>query len=95
MAERIAPSIVAHLSAALDTGTVSIGRDGMSLRAPAAGHPQLAQRPLDDSVATEEGAGVGAGLDDRVVGLPDSQQDAVRLNRAREMNLFALAIRKK
>ncbi|CAL75486.1 Magnesium-chelatase 60 kDa subunit (Mg-protoporphyrin IX chelatase) (Mg-chelatase subunit D) [Bradyrhizobium sp. ORS 278] len=35
MAERMAPSAVAHLSAALDTGAVSIERDGLSLRAPA------------------------------------------------------------
>ncbi|CCD90158.1 Magnesium-chelatase 60 kDa subunit (Mg-protoporphyrin IX chelatase) (Mg-chelatase subunit D) [Bradyrhizobium sp. ORS 285] len=35
MAERMAPSAVAHLCGALDTGAVSIERDGLSLRAPA------------------------------------------------------------
>ncbi|NPV20580.1 magnesium chelatase subunit D [Bradyrhizobium aeschynomenes] len=35
MAERIAPSTIAHLTTALDTGSISIERDGLSLRAPA------------------------------------------------------------
>ncbi len=34
MAERISPSTVAHLAVALDTGWISIERDGLSLRAP-------------------------------------------------------------
>ena len=38
--------------------------------------------------------GVGAGLDDAMIGFADDQQGAMRLNGAREMNLFPFAVRK-
>ena len=48
----------------------------------------------DDLPEVQKRAGVGAGLDDSVIGLADNQQRAVRLNGAREMNLFPFAVRK-
>ena len=55
---------------------------------------EIAQRTSDNRIGVEEGRRIGAGLDDEIVGLLDRQQDAMRLDRACEMNLFALAIRK-
>ncbi|GLH78466.1 Mg-protoporphyrin IX chelatase [Bradyrhizobium sp. SSBR45G] len=59
MAERMAPSTVAHLSVALDTGTVSIERDGLSLRAPA----RFGLIALDEGIGDEH---VSAALADRL-----------------------------
>jgi magnesium chelatase subunit D len=59
MAERIAPSTIAHLTAALDTGAVSIERDGLSLRAPA----RFGLVALDEGIGDER---VPAALADRL-----------------------------
>ncbi|MGJ5179159.1 magnesium chelatase subunit D [Bradyrhizobium oligotrophicum] len=59
MAERTSPSTVAHLSVALDTGVVSIERDGLSLRAPA----RFGLIALDEGIGDEH---VSAALADRL-----------------------------
>lgn len=59
MAERIAPSTVAHLTAALDTGMISIERDGLSLRAPA----RFGLIALDEGIGDEH---VSPALADRL-----------------------------
>ncbi|MGJ5074861.1 magnesium chelatase subunit D [Bradyrhizobium sp. SZCCHNRI1009] len=59
MAERIAPSAIAHLTAALDTGVISIERDGLSLRAPA----RFGLVALDEGIGDER---VAPALADRL-----------------------------
>jgi len=59
MAERIARSTIAHLAAALDTGTISIERDGMSLRTPA----RFGLIALDEGIGDER---VSPALADRL-----------------------------
>ncbi|MGY3447873.1 magnesium chelatase subunit D [Bradyrhizobium sp. USDA 4353] len=59
MAERMAASTVAHLCAALDTGVVSIERDGLSLRAPA----RFGLIALDEGIGDER---VSPALADRL-----------------------------
>ena len=55
---------------------------------------EIGERHADDLLQIEEFGGVGAGLDNTMIGFADDQQGAVGLNRAREMNLFAFAVRK-
>jgi len=55
---------------------------------------EIGERHADNLLQIEEFGGIGAGLDDAMIGFADNQQGAVRLNRAREMNLFAFAVRK-
>ncbi|CCD98518.1 magnesium chelatase subunit D [Bradyrhizobium sp. STM 3809] len=59
MAERTAPSTTAHLCAALDTGAISIERDGLSLRAPA----RFGLIALDEGIGDER---VSPALADRL-----------------------------
>ncbi|MGJ5091027.1 magnesium chelatase subunit D [Bradyrhizobium oligotrophicum] len=59
MAERMSQSTVAHLCVALDTGAISIERDGMSLRAPA----RLGLIALDEGIGDER---VSPALADRL-----------------------------
>ena len=55
---------------------------------------EFGERLPDDLFQIEEFVGIGAGLDDAVIGFADDQQGAMRLNGAREMNLFPFAVRK-
>ncbi len=59
MAERMAPSTVAHLAAALDTGAISIERDGLSVRAAA----RFGVIALDEGIGDER---VSPALTDRL-----------------------------
>jgi hypothetical protein len=55
---------------------------------------EVSERNPDDPFQIEEFGGVGAGLDDAVIRFADNQQGTMRLNGAREMNLFPFAVRK-
>lgn len=59
MAERLSPMTVAHVTAAMDRGTVAIERDGLSLRAPA----RFGVVALDEGI---DGEGVAEALRDRL-----------------------------
>ena len=54
---------------------------------------EIGQSHADDALQIEKLGGVGAGLDDLIVGFADDQQSPMRLNRSRKVNLFPLAVR--
>jgi hypothetical protein len=55
---------------------------------------EFGERHSDNLSEIEKCTSVSAGLNHAVIGFADDQQRAMRLNRAREMNLFPFAIRK-
>ena len=48
----------------------------------------IGERHADDLLQIEEFGGVGAGLNDAMIGFADNQQGAVGLNRARKMKFL-------
>jgi hypothetical protein len=55
---------------------------------------EFRERQPDDLPEIEEFSGIRAGLNHAMVGLADHQQRAMRLDGAREMDLFPFAVRK-
>jgi hypothetical protein len=55
---------------------------------------EIGKGHADDLLQIQKFGSVGAGLNDPMIGFADDQQSAVRLNRARKMNLFPFAVRK-
>ena len=88
MAERLAPSAVAHLAATLDLACVVVERDGITARPPA----RIGLVALDEGMSDDEG--VAAALQDRLAfhvslpggtaAIPDAAPDLAAILRARQ-----------